>query len=682
MAIDKNADFTPSIPDSDVVPTKLPYNKRGGFKFWAQKVIPLVYNDSLSYYEVLCKVVNYLNNVIQNVDNLNESVNSTNQSFETLKGYVNTTKDTLINTYNELQNYVNTYFDNLDVQYEINAKLDDMADSGELTNLLAPFIPDLVTQWLNNHVTPTSPVVDNTLSISGAAADAKVTGNKITELKEDLNDISEVGFNLYNPNKTTSGYYTNTGNGNLIADERFGVTDYIAVPSGSTIKAIASVNGVWSQTNSVRFNCVYDADKQFVSGDASMNTCFSYTNSTNATQYIRFTTFEHHSSYVVSNLMIYYYNGTIPLVTDYEAFHYVVKTNVISADEVAEEIMSGNNEIKTAVDSLLGTIIPSYWSNEVENTITSVNDYIWTNANGATNSTIIAFVTDMHIEKAAKVHGALIGGLDKVLHFDFVVNGGDNNTSAETNYSHELAMQESMNLLNPVRNKLFTLMGNHDATNVSAGYVYTAAQKNILITEIMKKECNFEGADLDNSSLWLTYYRDDSFTKIRYIFLDNCYAYPDRFKQADINWLNTVLSSTPSGYHVAIFMHNPGRFENISATTLLNNWKLNAQTLFYKMLSAFDNKTSINYTEDSVTIDADYTSTGKPIIGVFAGHVHADLLFTVEGINVCTTKNAFTDTGEDGTTNETAFDCIVINKTEKEVKLFRCGKGSDRSFSY
>lgn len=160
MAIDKNADFTPSIPDSGVVPTKLPYNPTGGFKFWAQKVIPLVYDDSLSYYEVLCKVVNYLNNVIQNVDNLNESVNSTNQSFETLRGYVNTTKDTLINTYNELQNYVNTYFDNLDVQEEINKKLDAMADSGELTNLLAPFIPDLVTQWLNNHVTPTSPIID------------------------------------------------------------------------------------------------------------------------------------------------------------------------------------------------------------------------------------------------------------------------------------------------------------------------------------------------------------------------------------------------------------------------------------------------------------------------------------------------------------------------------------------
>lgn len=34
------------------------------FKFWCQKVLPLVYDDSLSYYEVLCKVVKYINGLI------------------------------------------------------------------------------------------------------------------------------------------------------------------------------------------------------------------------------------------------------------------------------------------------------------------------------------------------------------------------------------------------------------------------------------------------------------------------------------------------------------------------------------------------------------------------------------------------------------------------------------------
>ena len=38
------------------------YHTLRPFRFWCQKVLPLVYDDSLSYYELLCKVVAYLNN--------------------------------------------------------------------------------------------------------------------------------------------------------------------------------------------------------------------------------------------------------------------------------------------------------------------------------------------------------------------------------------------------------------------------------------------------------------------------------------------------------------------------------------------------------------------------------------------------------------------------------------------
>lgn len=39
-------------------------NTLSRFRFWCQKVLPLVYDDSLSYYEVLCKVVDYINHLI------------------------------------------------------------------------------------------------------------------------------------------------------------------------------------------------------------------------------------------------------------------------------------------------------------------------------------------------------------------------------------------------------------------------------------------------------------------------------------------------------------------------------------------------------------------------------------------------------------------------------------------
>lgn len=58
------------------------------FRFWSQKVLPLVYDDSLSYYEVVCKVVIKLNEVI-------ESQNTTVESVETLTNQLNTAVEQL-----------------------------------------------------------------------------------------------------------------------------------------------------------------------------------------------------------------------------------------------------------------------------------------------------------------------------------------------------------------------------------------------------------------------------------------------------------------------------------------------------------------------------------------------------------------------------------------------------------
>ncbi len=53
-------------------------------KFWCQKVLPLVYDDSLSYEELLCKVVAYLNTVIEGFNELPEYIQSL-VSEDTLK---------------------------------------------------------------------------------------------------------------------------------------------------------------------------------------------------------------------------------------------------------------------------------------------------------------------------------------------------------------------------------------------------------------------------------------------------------------------------------------------------------------------------------------------------------------------------------------------------------------------
>ena len=55
--------------------SNMTYNNTPELKFWCQKALPLVYDDSLSYYEVLCKVVAYLNSTTEDVRNLIDEVN-------------------------------------------------------------------------------------------------------------------------------------------------------------------------------------------------------------------------------------------------------------------------------------------------------------------------------------------------------------------------------------------------------------------------------------------------------------------------------------------------------------------------------------------------------------------------------------------------------------------------------
>ena len=140
------------------------------FRFWCQKVLPLVYDDSLSYYELLCKVVDYLNKTMEDVENMNTDVDNLYNNFQQFQ-------EGTFKIYEELVDYVNTYFDELDIQEEINTKLDNMVTSGQLLTVIQPTIANEVTNWLSEHVTPTTPSIDTSLSITGAGADSKVVGD-------------------------------------------------------------------------------------------------------------------------------------------------------------------------------------------------------------------------------------------------------------------------------------------------------------------------------------------------------------------------------------------------------------------------------------------------------------------------------------------------------------------------
>lgn len=75
--------------------------------------------DAVTNYQLLCKVVEYLNKVIDNNNKQNDNINQLEQNFITL------------------YNYVKDYFDNLNLQNEINNKIDELITTGEFNSFLS-----------------------------------------------------------------------------------------------------------------------------------------------------------------------------------------------------------------------------------------------------------------------------------------------------------------------------------------------------------------------------------------------------------------------------------------------------------------------------------------------------------------------------------------------------------------
>lgn len=59
------------------------------FKFWCQKIIPLIYDNSMSYYEQLCKVAEFLNQVIAQVDKNSQQIEVNINDIKDLQNQLN-----------------------------------------------------------------------------------------------------------------------------------------------------------------------------------------------------------------------------------------------------------------------------------------------------------------------------------------------------------------------------------------------------------------------------------------------------------------------------------------------------------------------------------------------------------------------------------------------------------------
>lgn len=103
---------------------KFEYKNLTPFKWFVLENFPFIEEDfdALTNWQLFCKLGQEMNKIINSVNTSGEQV------------------QTLTDAFNNLQDYVNNYFKNLDVQTEINNKLDEMANNGELTEIIAQYL--------------------------------------------------------------------------------------------------------------------------------------------------------------------------------------------------------------------------------------------------------------------------------------------------------------------------------------------------------------------------------------------------------------------------------------------------------------------------------------------------------------------------------------------------------------
>ena len=150
------------------------YKRLTPFKWFVLQNFPFIDEDfdAITNYQLFCKLGEEINKLI-------ESMNLTGQQVEELT-----------NAFNNLKDYVDNYFDNLDVQKEVNTKLDAMVEDGTL----AKIINQEIFSDLNNQLST------NTQNIRTLQTTVGTHGTQIESVTNEVNDLklNKLRKKLYN----------------------------------------------------------------------------------------------------------------------------------------------------------------------------------------------------------------------------------------------------------------------------------------------------------------------------------------------------------------------------------------------------------------------------------------------------------------------------------------------------
>ena len=125
------------------------------------------------------------------------------------------------------KDFIDNYFANLDVSEEVLEAIRTLASTGELNTIIDPTIATATAEWLAENITePVGVVIDRSLTVEGACADAKATGDAITEVENLLLEDIGATFKNVDLGTLTTGRYVRKATGGTDTSASWNITGF------------------------------------------------------------------------------------------------------------------------------------------------------------------------------------------------------------------------------------------------------------------------------------------------------------------------------------------------------------------------------------------------------------------------------------------------------------------------
>lgn len=385
-----------------------------------------------------------------------------------------------------------------------------------------------------------------------------------------------------------------------------------------------------------------------------------------------------------------------------------------SLGATAPEVENSNNLAKT-IASIPSEASPDYVRNEaaqVADKVVSVRDAY---------SFVFGAISDLHTNGTAEysadsiLHAGMgLHEIHKRTRLDAVINFGDivwGNLSGDDieGFPYVRACLAGVTCGVPY----IQMQGNHDeydseyteAEERQKYFAHVGANNAGAVTDWANRHRNYGYRDFEDERMRVIYLNSVDLSTVEVADLptntygtdNDCYISGAQLKWLAEKALDFSGKEDAESWSFIVCCHHPLNWTGVQMGKLLS------------ILKAYRNKSSGSVTEDGVTVSYNFTDAKAMLVAHFHGHLHNFRAETMEGVPTITIPNAcFGRNNEYGSNDaqkakwgdadasgnqrffsktadsaeDTAFDVIVIDRTNEVIRCFNYGAGIDRVIPY